>query len=267
MNHLRTLLLAFLVIGFISCGNHDDSNQVQNPNLENSKVNNTDQPDKTGDVIERKIIKEGYIQFQTNDLEKTHSMIVSEVNTLKGYISKENLSTYSDNIEHQLVIRIPADQFDELLKKIASSANVESKSVEMNDVTEEYIDVNARLNTKKELEVKYKELLKQAKSVDEILNIQKEIAELQSDLESVEGRMKYLNDQIQYSTLNVTYFQKSATSFGFVGKIVPAIKDGWHGLLEFIIFIFHLWAFIIIGIVLFIWIKRRRKNRRNSTQL
>lgn len=265
MKFYQNALLAILFLGIFSCNNHQDqTSEIPNPNMEKTQDNTDTKDNKTGEIIDRKIIKEGFIQFQTSNLEKTKSSIVTAVNQLKGYISKENVSTYSDNVEHQLVIRIPAEKFDELLKIISASAQIESQTVEVKDVTEEYIDVDARINTKKELQAKYNELLKQTNRVDEILNIQKEIADLQEDLESVEGRMKYLNDQIKYSTLTVTYYEKSATSFGFIQKIVPAVKDGWNGLLGFIILLFRLWAFlIIIGLIVF-FVVRNKKRKRDS---
>ena len=74
--------------------------------------------------------------------------------------------------------------------------------IDSQDVTEEYIDITARLKTKKELEARYLELLKKANKVEEIVSIEKEIGNLRSDIESIEGRLRYINNAVAYSTLD-----------------------------------------------------------------
>ncbi len=154
-----------------------------------------------------------------------------------------------------------------LLNKISESADkLDSRNVDLLDVTEEYIDIDARIKTKKELEDRYKELLKQATKVDEILNIEKEIGQLRTEIESVEGRMKYLKDRISFSTLTVTYYQKTTSAFRFTSKFGQALKTGWDGFLWFLIGLTHLWIFILIGLMtVYLIIRQRRNKNKNAT--
>jgi hypothetical protein len=134
-----------------------------------------------------------------------------------------------------------------LLTKISESARkLDSKNIEVLDVTEEYIDVEARIKTKKELENRYKEILKQANTVNDILSIEREIGTLRTDIESAEGRLKYLNDRISLSTLTVEYYEYTSSSFGFLSRFGNALSTGWDWLLKFIIGITHLWPFILL---------------------
>ena len=223
MKRLMTILTALAVLTICSCSQSKqelglvsaDSEQVASVSQSN------EQQSEKVETVERKIIKKGEIKFRTADVDKTKSLVVQTVQELNGYISNDNAYDYSERLEHRLTIRIPAENFDLLLKKI--SENVEkfdSKNIDVLDVTEEYIDIEARIKTKKELQAGYAELLKKAVKVDEILNIEKEIGNLQTEIESVEGRMNYLKDRIAFSTLTVTYYQKTTSAFGFSSKLV-----------------------------------------------
>jgi len=219
------------------------------------ELQNSSQP------VERKIIKEGSITFETDDLQATRQLITTAVAESGGYLAQDNAYNEYDRIQHQLVLRIPADKFDTLLNKISASAKkLDSKNISAQDVTEEFIDVQARLKTKKELEKRYLELLKQAKKVDEILNIEREIGTLRSDIESIEGRLKYLTDKVSFGTLTVTFYQKTTASFGFGSKFSQALRNGWTNLGWFAIGLTSLWPFIALGLGLFFVIRRLRRR-------
>jgi hypothetical protein len=213
--------------------------------------------------IERKIIRSGEIRFETDDLIKTESLISKAVSELKGYVSNDNLYNSDDRTTHRLVIRIPAENFDILLDRISENAQkIDSKTVDAQDVTEEYIDVESRMRTKKEIESRYKELLSQAKDVEDILSIEKEIGTLRTDIESVEGRMQYLQNQVAFSSLTVEFYQKTSSAFHFSSKAGQAIVMGWKWLLAFVIFLVHLWPFIIIGGIIIFTVKRIGKRKK-----
>ncbi|MDR2691715.1 MAG: DUF4349 domain-containing protein [Dysgonamonadaceae bacterium] len=119
-------------------------------------------------------------------------------------------------------------KFELLLDRIAQNAKkLDSKNITVSDLTEEFIDIEARIKTKKELENRYKELLKQANKVEEIVAIEKEIGNLRTDIESIEGRLKYLKDKVSYSTLNVVFYERTSSPFGFNSKFDMQFKtDG-----------------------------------------
>lgn len=118
-------------------------------------------------AVERKIIREGTIRFETNNAAETRKKIAETVTQYKGYISQDNTDTYGGRTVHTLTIRIPAENFDTLLTTVSSQAsNIEAKEIKALDVTEEYIDVESRLNTKKELENRYRALLVKANKIE-----------------------------------------------------------------------------------------------------
>jgi len=262
MKKVMTILTVLAVMTICSCSRAKDYSEMSADFVnEESALQTSEQKTDKIETVDRKIIKQGEIRFKTADINKTKVLILQTVQEFNGYISKDNAYDYSDRHEHSLMIRVPADKFDLLLKNISESADkLDSKNVDLLDITEEYIDIEARIKTKKELQIRYVELLKQATKVDEILNIEKEIGTLQTEIESVEGRMKYLKDKISFSTLTVTYYQKTNAKFGFSSKFVDGIKNGWSVFLWFIIGLSHLWVFLFIAVVAFYLIRKWKKK-------
>lgn len=274
---MKTLLriLTFLPLLIIfACNNsntssYDSSSIGISPNYESSNQKFHSDSRNTGggetNVIERKIIKEGNITFETLNLEKTKNALLEKVKNLGGYISNENAYTYDNKTEYSVTIKIPAENFDSLLAMLATdAAKLDNKNMFLMDVTEEYIDVESRIKTKKELENRYLELLKQATKVEELLNIERELAVLRGDIESFEGRLKFLNSQITMSSLTVTFYEKNSIGFGFMHKFKSALKKGWTNFLWFLIGAANLWIFILLTIFAIFGIRRYRRRKLNK---
>ena len=257
----KLFILVLLTI-FISCGQKQDFGEIATERSLDYTVEEVQTEITENDLHdERMIIKEGEIQFETANAAETNELISKTVSELEGYISNENVYTYKDKTEYRISIRVPSDKFETLLDNISHSAkNLKSKNIRALDVTEEYVDIEARIKTKKELENRYKELLKQAKNVQEILAIEKEIGYLRTDIESIEGRLKYLKDRVSMSTLTVIFYENISTSFEFGSKIVQGLQNGWTGLLWVLIALINLWPFLLIGLVIFLLVRRFSKR-------
>ena len=220
-------------------------------------------------TIERKLIKTGEISFQTKNISETRTNIKAALSSLKGYIAKENAFDYRENPSEELLVRIPAENFDKLIELIAKGAEeIDSKRIDIEDVTEQFIDVEARLKTKKELETKYRELLAKAGAMEDVLKIEKELNVIREEIESTEGRLKYLSNQVSFCTLTIRYYSNKPVGFNFGGKLGSALKDGGTGFLWFIIIVFQLWPlWLISGLIWFLIVKliRRSRKRKNHS--
>lgn len=198
-------------------------------------------------VVDRKLIKNGTIAFSTKSVSEVRTEIDKIVKDFNAYVSDDNQERFNDKIEYQQVIRIPAVRFDACVKVIEELAGeIEFRDLGTQDVTEEFIDVEARLKTKKELEARYLELLKKAKDVKEMLAVENQIATVRSDIESMQGKINYLTNQVGYSTLTVRYYQSLASDIGFGSRIAKSFVSGWHGLLAFLVGIVSAWPFILL---------------------
>lgn len=214
-------------------------------------------------ITNRKVIKEGTISFETNDARKTGEQIARAVQINRGFIAEESQSDYDLMVEHRVTIRVPADNFDSLLEAISKGVDkMKSKKINAQDVTEEYVDVESRIKTKKELENRYRQLLQKATKVEEMLSIEREMGILRTEIESIEGRLRYLKDRVAFSTLTVIYHETSPTSPGFMGKLGEAIRDGWNNLLAFLVVVVSLWPFLLLGTAFLLLLQQYRKNKK-----
>jgi hypothetical protein len=132
------------------------------------------------------------------------------------------------------------------------------------DVTEEYVDVEARLKTKKDLEQRYQEIMKKATTVSEMLEIEKEMGTLRADIESIEGRLNVLKSQVSFSTLTVTIYELVTAPNFFGTRIGSGFVNGWNNLLDFFVFIVNLWPFFLLGAVGYVGIRRWRALRKSK---
>lgn len=217
---------------------------------------------------EVKIIKQSNLRFVTASIEKTYKSVFELVQRNKGFIQRDQTSKNYSSIERSLTIRIPTDGFQPVLDGISNDVKVfDRKEISQRDVTEEFIDLEARLKAKRKLETRYLELLKKAKNVKEILEIEREVAKIREEIEAKQGRLKYLQNKVSLSTINISFYEtvafEKAQSQTYFSRVVKALKGGFTGIGEFIIGLLYLWPFILIGILLFIFIRRRlsKKNK------
>ncbi len=266
MKTIRFFKLLFLLGIFnFSCSNghySDSAPVVERMAPKQVSVETADQPEvRSG----QKIIKHGFISFETDDLEKTYRDIKEAVKKYKGYIASENVIKDPNRITYQLDIRVPAENFDNLVEDITKEATfLDVKNISMTDVTEEFTDINARLKAKKELEKRYLELLKQAQNVKEMLEIERQLAQLRGEIESIEGRLKYLQNHVRYASLSVSFYKKTNRLDGFGTLFIKNLKNGWNNFMAFLLGIVNLWPFILI-ILFVLWAIRRWRRRRKSS--
>jgi hypothetical protein len=262
---MNSFLLLCLVFMF-SCdrGVHQDLSEVASDAYVLSERGEEIANEADQEITERKIIKEGNLSFETSCIKETRILLNSMLKTFQAYISEDNVYDYKDRIEHSVTVRIPADRFELFLEQISRSAKkIDTRHVSARDITEEFIDIEARVGTKKDLEKRFRELIKEASTVEDILAIEREAATLRADNESLEGRLKYLENRVSFSTLTLVFYEKTHSAFGFSSKFVRALKAGWDNMLLFLILLSNLWPFIIAALVL-IFFFRKRKSRRKK---
>lgn len=220
--------------------------------------------------FERQLIKEGSIDFETPNIAETRQHIESLVQKYGAYISQENERTIGSGIFQNITVRIPKVHFDAFVAELSGDVKkIDEKSVTVQDVTEEFIDSTARLAVKKETEQGYLRLLNQAKTIKDILDIQNQLQDLRSDIESIEGRLRYLKNAVNFSTLHISMYQQkedaSETSSLFA-PVWDAIKGGVRAFAAVCIALLYGWIFIALGVVAIIFIVRLRKRRKDRAE-
>ena len=222
------------------------------------------------DVTQRKLIKNGSMTLVVDNLEQTRNDVVGLIEKHGGYVSNEQYSNWEHSSSYSLTVRIPCDKFDGFVAEVeAGKGKIESKSMYINDVTAEYIDLETRLNTKRSYLERYKQLLKSAKSVQEIVSIEDKIRSLEEEIDSTVGRLKYLTNQVEYSTLHLN-IRHDDINFdphhpdhgqGFWQRFSQSLSSGMRGLVDFAFFLVRIWPAWIIILLVFGAIRRaKRKN-------
>lgn len=217
---------------------------------------------------DKKLIKTGYFKMKVDNLKKAQGEVLAITSRLKGYTASESLNNYGGYSEMTQTIRVPAESYDSLVIYIGRLADkVENSSTNIDDVTAEYLDVSARLETKKALESRYREILRDAKRVEDLLAIETQIANVRGEIESMEGRLKYMSNQVQFSTLTLVYYESLGTDFGFGGKVGNAFSNGWDAFLMFLVGVVASWPFLIlIGCAVWLFVRWRRNRRQASVK-
>ncbi|WP_052259413.1 DUF4349 domain-containing protein [Flavobacterium sp. KMS] len=252
----------------VDSGSDSDSKDKKEEVSEN---NNPEQETIKPVVKEKKIIKDGTVSVKTNDIAASKKNIDELIKKLNGYYEVEDLQNTDQSISYDLKIRVPADNFEKLISSIENGKDeLTSKSIQARDVTEEFVDITTRLANKREYLKRYKELLSKASTVKDILAIEESIRVIEEEIESTEGRLKYLSDQVSFSTLNLNlykekeYIYKAREQDKFSERIKNSISEGWTSIVDFLLWLFSIWPFIILitGIVYIVRkIRRKRKNQ------
>lgn len=218
--------------------------------------------------LDRKLIKTGFLKLSVGDIAQTRDEIEKICKTHSAYISSESQSNYDNRLEFEHVIRIPAGNFDEVVKKLEGlGSEVIHRNILTQDVTEEFIDKEARIKTKRELENRYREILKQAKLVSDMLSIEAQLNHVRADIEAMEGRLTYLRNQVAYSTLTVSYQEHIGAESAFGSKTVAAFSNGWDMLLVLLIGLVNIWPLILLfSVILYFAMKRNRARRTPEPQ-
>ena len=217
----------------------------------------------------KKIIHTADIRFKVDDLRKAETSIKTRVQAMGGYISNTNQNRQSGNLENSWTIRIPAEKFETFLGDVEKeSVYTDSKNVSAEDVTAEYVDNDLRIKSKQKVFERYLELLKQAKNVEEIMSVEEQIRVIREEIEAKEGRQKFLNDQVSYSTITLNFYQETESSTApeqpFYVKIWKNFVEGWNSFFAMIIGLFYLIPYFLVLWGMIYLVKKWWKKRKNS---
>lgn len=192
---------------------------------------------------ERKIIRNADLQLESTSPEESQQKIASIAESKGGFVVESQQRSSNSNVKIRdtvtMTVRVPAAKFNESLdeiRKVGSRVIVET--IKGQDVTEEFVDIEARLKAKKALEEQFLEIMKQGKTVQDALNVQRELANVRSEIEQIEGRKRFLENQTNLSTIKIllqTPNSYSPSSSGFFYQLGQAISSGFEIALSFIL--------------------------------
>ncbi|MFO7562382.1 MAG: DUF4349 domain-containing protein [Enhygromyxa sp.] len=163
----------------------------------------------------RQIIYVAGMQISVYNLESAMQQVEALPERFGGWIHMRNQS--------QVVLRLPADRLKPVMSELADFGVVEARTLQAQDVTAEYVDLDSRIKVLRETQTQLLELLGKAKTVEEALHVRKALDQVTMELEVALGRMRQLSDLIAYSTLTVTLVERGPQDH------IPTSNDpfGW----------------------------------------
>lgn len=277
----NTTLFLFLALGFFATSCASDSGaqakESAQADMQTAEYDYQEQKQaqaKTDDLViqERKIIRTASMRFQVDDLKSSSKRIEAMTKELGGFIANSQQRSSNYSIQNDISIRIPSERFDEFLARVEQEAlYINHKNVNANDVTEEYVDITTRLKTKKEVRDRYIEILRdKAVTVEEVLNAEEKIRILQEEIEAAEGRLKYLSDRTNLSTIDLNLYQKvpyaSAPKLyerGYFSRLTEGFWNGWEMIQSISIGIVTIWPIWCL-LIAFFFVRRRFFSKKSE---
>ena len=230
--------------------------------------------------MERKIVRTAGLSILATDPSDAERRATTIAEELGGYVASSDHAEASDpddGIEAvSMVLRVPSERFSLALTKLrAVGSRTLSEHVSSDDVTEEFIDVNARAVSQKALEGQFLEILKQSKTVKDALDVNAKLADVRETIEKLEGRKQFLERQTSLATIKLGIVHHaplvSASRFGFVESLKQAGSDVLnvsativHGVIRTLGFVAPIFILIVLPAIVVVRAGLRRRSRRLS---
>ncbi|MCL5070165.1 MAG: DUF4349 domain-containing protein [Actinobacteria bacterium] len=223
-----------------------------------------------------KIIKTANIQLEVNkgEFEKKFFEIATLAEANNGFVS--NSQSYSDSegklTSGMITIRVEQKNFDAVVNKIKQLGTVKSVQLGGTDVTQEYVDLESRLKNLQAQEQVLLELMKKSVKVTDSIEVQRELSNVQGEIEVIKGRMNYLDNMVSFSTIDISLAEPQAITESTEGGFLGAVKRGARGALTVVrgmttVLIVMSPVLILIAIILIIiWQSLRARNRKRARQ-
>lgn len=237
------------------------------------------------EAADRKIIRNANLTMEVNSTTETQHRVTSIAESHGGFVvtseskQREASEPSQRTLDIKLVVRVPAASFGAVLDQFRGLANnLREEYVAGQDVTEEFIDLEARIKTQRALEVQFLEIMKQARTVADAMEVQRQISDVRTAIEKLEGRKRFLENRASMSTITVnleTPRHIAVSTTGFGRSLRDAVSEGidlGSGLLLFIVRFLIIMVPIAIFVLLplglvFRYFVRRQKRIRMAAAL
>ncbi|MET8146980.1 DUF4349 domain-containing protein [Actinoplanes sp. NPDC005259] len=186
-------------------------------------------------VDQRSIIYTGSITVRVDDVNISAARASGFATAAGGFVSGDKRNSGSGSSDATLELRVPADKFSAVVNQLAELGDEEQRGINTEDVTEAVIDLDARIATQKARVDSGRKLLAQAKSLNDLVMLEREVATREADLASLEAKKRRLADLTSLSTITVILLDPEAVANQAQEDGPPGflagLKNGWKGLL------------------------------------
>ena len=232
-----------------------------NPQAEKVSLTDVDKAASTAEAVDRKIIRNADITMEAASTTEAQYRVTEIAEAHGGFVitseakQRENLEPTKRTFDIKLVARVPSVEFGAALEEIKKLAgNIPEAHIASQDVTEDFIDLEARIKTQKALELQFLEIMKQAKKVPDALEVQRQLAEVRTDIEKLEGRKRFLENRSSLSTITVNIQAPklvTVSTTGFRSSLRDAASDSLDLASNMVVFFVRL-VIVMLPVMVFI---------------
>ncbi len=231
-------------------------------------------------AIEQKIIRSAELRIKVGDVENAADDAQKIVEGLGGMVT--NTSIYEDNSGNKamrMTLKVPSEKLDEALGALSKIGEVKEEDIRSRDVTEEYVDLDARLKNAKRLEARLIKLLDTPNAkLEDIVKIEKELGRVREQIESMEGRKRYYDSRISLSTVEIVFFEPQGFGRGIFepisGLLQRSLSAFTSSIALLIVFVSAAvpWAILLIVMgwislrALRLWLRHKRAMKAKKEQ-
>jgi len=233
----------------------------------------TEPPAKTAQAIDQKIIYTGTLSVVAKDFDQAEPKVREVVKKHKGYIADAQVQrNQGSRPSATWVVRTPAERFDDCLHDLAGLGIPELQRVATQDVGEEYVDVQSRVASKKKIEERILEMLKDRKGdLKEVMELEAKLGSVREEIEKAQGRLNFLTNRVSFSTINLTLREERdyvpPQTPDFAGQVADVWKSSTGSFTKFLqsIALFGVgvapWLPVWLIVILATWIIAKRIHR------
>ena len=274
----RTLIVVILFFGFVSCHQgaeykenisvsevNDIANNVPSKEIEVELKKVKIHPNNKIDQL--KIIKSGTIKLKVKNVKKTTARIQRVTENFNAYIANLKYVNNSYQKENRFKIKVPKEYFDVLLDSISNYAEVvDQETINTQDVTEQFVDVSSRLETKLQVKERYESVLrKKAKTVEEIIYAEEKLGSIQEEIEAAQGKLEYLSNRVAFSSIDITLYEEipykeiKIEEATFWTKSKEGLLFGWTLLEDVLLVLVNSWSILLLIAAGILFYRKRKR--------
>ena len=220
---------------------------------------------------EQRIIYTATVRAEVTSLDSALQHIHSLLGRRGGFLASQHRTNSPYELTAELVLRLPADRLQPVLDELPRLAeHIDYQNLDSRNVTEEWVDLESRLQTKRTVRDRYIDILRtRAERVEDILTAEEKIRTITEEIEAQEGRLRYLRDRVSLSTLTLELYQtqeyrETSTAYerGFWSRTGSAFAFGWELIRELVLGLISVWPIVLLlGGLIALW--RRARGRHN----
>ena len=215
------------------------------------------------------LIRTGDSRLEVDSLPAAIAAVERAAAAADGWIAESSISLGEhERRSARLVVRVPADRWDELVAGLRSIGEPRHLSTSTQDVGEQFVDLNAQLANAQRIEARYLELLRtRTGSLEDLLAVERELARVRERIETLQGRLRYLGDRVAISTMVVHLDQRTAILAADPGPspIREAVREALRNFVAVIAATIALTGGLLplaVPLLALAWWWRRRRARR-----